>query len=64
MPTVTSRSVSAHSDATAEGAHAQLAELPPWLAFERRIVKREAGSVLRRDSVVPRASTRSIVRRS
>src|SRR6187551_3298516 len=33
----------AASDATADGAHDELAELPPWLAFERRIfVKREA----------------------
>ena len=35
---------------TAEEAREQLAELPPWLAFERRIfVKREAGAVLRRE---------------
>ena len=35
---------------TAEQAREQLAELPPWLAFERRIfVKREAGAVLRRE---------------
>jgi DNA repair photolyase len=32
------------------GAHDELGELPPWLAFERRIfVKREAGTVLRRE---------------
>jgi len=38
------------SDATADGAHEELAELPPWLAFERRIfVKREAGAILRRE---------------
>ena len=36
--------------ATAHGAHEELAELPPWLAFERRIfVKREAGALLRRE---------------
>jgi DNA repair photolyase len=35
---------------TAGGAHEELAELPPWLAFERRIfVKREAGAILRRE---------------
>ena len=35
---------------TADGAREQLADLPPWLAFERRIfVKREAGAVLRRE---------------
>ncbi|MFL5618991.1 MAG: SPL family radical SAM protein [Gemmatimonadaceae bacterium] len=38
------------SDATANGARDELAELPPWLAFERRIfVKREAGAILRRE---------------
>lgn len=38
------------SDASAEGAREELADLPPWLAFERRIfVKREAGTVLRRE---------------
>jgi len=40
----------AASDATADGAQDELAELPPWLAFERRIfVKREAGAILRRE---------------
>ena len=40
----------AASDETANGAHDELAELPPWLAFERRIfVKREAGAILRRE---------------
>lgn len=35
---------------TADGARDELALLPPWLAFERRIfVKREAGAVLRRE---------------
>ena len=35
---------------TAGGAQEELAELPPWLAFERRIfVKREAGAILRRE---------------
>lgn len=35
---------------TSEGAREQLADMPPWLAFERRIfVKREAGKVLRRE---------------
>jgi DNA repair photolyase len=35
---------------SAGGAQEELAELPPWLAFERRIfVKREAGAVLRRE---------------
>lgn len=35
---------------TAESAREQLAEMPPWLAFERRIfVKRESGAVLRRE---------------
>src|SRR5687768_11977820 len=38
------------SEATAEGAHEELDDMPPWLAFERRIfVKREAGAVLRRE---------------
>ena len=40
----------AASDATADGAQDELADLPPWLAFERRIfVKREAGAILRRE---------------
>ena len=40
----------AASDATADGAQDELGELPPWLAFERRIfVKREAGAILRRE---------------
>ena len=35
---------------TGEYAREQLADMPPWLAFERRIfVKREAGAVLRRE---------------
>jgi DNA repair photolyase len=35
---------------TGEAAREQLADMPPWLAFERRIfVKREAGAVLRRE---------------
>jgi DNA repair photolyase len=38
------------SDATADAAHEELTDLPPWLAFERRIfVKREAGAILRRE---------------
>jgi DNA repair photolyase len=38
------------ADAGGVGARGELAELPPWLAFERRIfVKREAGTVLRRE---------------
>jgi DNA repair photolyase len=38
------------ADASADAARAQLADLPPWLAFERRIfVKREAGAILRRE---------------
>ena len=40
----------ADSMLTGEGAREQLADMPPWLAFERRIfVKREAGTVLRRE---------------
>jgi DNA repair photolyase len=35
---------------TSDAAREQLADLPPWLAFERRVfVKREAGTVLRRE---------------
>ena len=38
------------ANATADGAQEQLADLPPWLAFERRVfVKREAGAILRRE---------------
>jgi DNA repair photolyase len=38
------------AETTAAGAQDELAELPPWLAFERRIfVKREAGAILRRE---------------
>lgn len=38
------------TQATSHGAHDELGELPPWLAFERRIfVKREAGAILRRE---------------
>jgi DNA repair photolyase len=38
------------AEESANAAHAELAELPPWLAFERRIfVKREAGAILRRE---------------
>jgi DNA repair photolyase len=40
----------ADSMVTGEDAREQLADMPPWLAFERRIfVKREAGAVLRRE---------------
>ena len=40
----------AASDRSTEGARDELGEMPPWLAFERRIfVKREAGAVLRRE---------------
>src|SRR5690348_15741160 len=40
----------AASDSSSGEAHDELSELPPWLAFERRIfVKREAGAVLRRE---------------
>src|SRR6476659_8082027 len=40
----------AASDQSTTGARDELGELPPWLAFERRIfVKREAGTVLRRE---------------
>src|SRR3954451_1501332 len=42
------RILAADADRSAMGA--ELAELPPWLAFERRIfVKREAGTILRRE---------------
>jgi DNA repair photolyase len=52
------------SDATAEGAHEELTELPPWLAFERRIfVKREAGAILRRELRRPARFQRSIASR-
>jgi DNA repair photolyase len=38
------------SDGATEDARDELGEMPPWLAFERRIfVKREAGTVLRRE---------------
>ena len=38
------------SDQSARDALGELGELPPWLAFERRIfVKREAGAILRRE---------------
>ena len=38
------------ANATSDGAQEQLADLPPWLAFERRVfVKREAGAILRRE---------------
>jgi DNA repair photolyase len=40
----------AASDRSAHDAYGELGELPPWLAFERRIfVKREAGAILRRE---------------
>jgi DNA repair photolyase len=40
----------AASDRSTGGARDELGEMPPWLAFERRIfVKREAGALLRRE---------------
>jgi DNA repair photolyase len=40
----------AASEGSTRGALDELGEMPPWLAFERRIfVKREAGAVLRRE---------------
>ena len=50
------------SDAAGDVVREELAELPPWLAFERRIfVKREAGAVLRRELRRP-ARMRALLR--
>ena len=50
------------SDAAGDAMREELSELPPWLAFERRIfVKREAGAVLRRELRRP-ARLRALLR--
>ena len=52
----------ATSDAAGDVVREELGELPPWLAFERRIfVKREAGAVLRRELRRP-ARMRALLR--